>query len=317
MTTTLSSYVSDLQKRVAWLESIIKERLPDIDLNDEPDQTPRNQHQDGSVAQQDAAKTCTEQITEQLGLISVSAGSDLRYFGPSSGLFFTKFVLTGLSQAAGVEASKLPETGSQGYDDMSFINGLIVPQPQPLPPDLRHAQFLSQAYFDSVHLQHPFLHQPTYMESLEKLYTDTTADAAGEFHVFAVLAIGATVLARRYRRHFSAEGFFASAMQRLETVFKVTSVAGIQSILLMEMYAMRNSSSGLNIWSLHQHSIATLIELGIHRDIPITSGFTALELEMRTRVFWSVYSMDRLISTTMGRPLALMDEQCDLRVRPA
>lgn len=266
------------------------------------------------MAQQATPKTCTEQITEQLGFISVSAGSDLRFFGPSSGLFFTKFVLSGLSQAAGVKPSRVSEPTAQSSDDLSILSGLIAPQLQPLPPDIRHAQFLSQAYFDSVHLQLPFLHQPTYMETLKKVYSDNIPDSIEEFHVFLVLAIGATVLARRHTRHFSAEGFFASAMQRLEGVFRVTSVASAQSILLLEMYAMRNSSSGLNIWSLHQHSIGTLIELGIHRNIPATSGISSLELEIRTRVFWCIYSMDRLISSTMGRPLALMDEQCDLRV---
>ncbi|RBQ79782.1 hypothetical protein FVER14953_21124 [Fusarium verticillioides] len=36
--------------------------------------------------------------------------------------------------------------------------------------------------------------------------------------------------------------------------------------------------------------------------------------EMRARIFWVIYSFDRIIATMMGRPIGLRDEGCELRM---
>lgn len=167
------SYVNELEARIEWLESIIRENLPSIDLSAGPDSrsstlrcmfSTDNHNEsfsflpDSDPLQEDAS---LRKITEQIGLVSIAAGADLRYLGPSSGLFFTKFVLTGLGRRIQIERPSTPDPAAD--DSLSIPPDLLLVQPRELPPDEKHARWLSQAYFDSMHLQFPFLHEKIHL----------------------------------------------------------------------------------------------------------------------------------------------------------
>ncbi|KAJ4854487.1 fungal specific transcription factor domain-containing protein [Trichoderma breve] len=312
------NYLTELESRVAWLESVVRERCPDVDLTTGPGR-PSRAHSSAvergqrQGSQDSPEETSPHELTEQIGLISISGGSDLRYLGPSSGLFFTKFVLAGLAHVADIETVNLRGNGCD--DDDVFLPGDLVDlQAKDFPNDKRQTMFLTQIYFDSVHLQFPFLHEPSHHAILHKLYNGETLDALEEFQAFMVLAVGATIYGRRSRRHMLGEGYYASALQRLDTVFRTPSLATVQCLLLLEMYTLHDPSSGLNLWTLHYHSLASCLELGLHRDVRNPRHFNPLQVELRTRIFWCTYTMNRQLCTIMGRPLGFFDEQCDLRL---
>ena len=318
-----NSYVTGLETRLEWLESVVRENLPSIDLN----RTATHQSNDlGNHRINDPNRPASQddgpqdkfpgddesllEITEQVGLVSVSTGADLRYLGPSSGLFFTRFVLTGLGRK--IQAKDLsPSDSMNGV--LSVPMDLLEIQPSELPSAQKHAIWVSASYFETVHVQYPFLHEPTFLDTVRKMYDHVEVGLMAEFQVFMVLAIGATVLSRRAKVQLSAEGYCASAMLRIDGIFQKASLAGVQSILLLQIYTLHNASSGLSLWILHYHALACVIELGLQRQIKV-SELSAFEQEMRTRVFWSTYTIDRVLCTLMGRPLGIMDEQCDLRV---
>ncbi|OOF93071.1 hypothetical protein ASPCADRAFT_33782, partial [Aspergillus carbonarius ITEM 5010] len=311
-------YVANLETRIKWLESIIQEHIPSIDLTAGPGHSPNT---DGGISYGDwnpPQRTqqrhetrdieSPREITDQIGLISITTGTDLRYLGPSSGLFFTKFVLAGLGKRLHVASNSTP--GGKA-DSFTVPSDLLVPQPKELPSDPRHTRWLSQAYFDIVHLQFPILHEPSHWETVENIYADAEVTAVHEFQVLMVIAIGASILSRRTKVMLSAEGYFASAMKLVDGVMKTSSVGVAQCILLLQMYVLNNPTSGLSLWTLHHHGLALAIELGLHRNLP-ASHFTPLEREVRRRIFWCTYTIDRLLSTLMGRPMGVVDEQCDL-----
>lgn len=299
------------------MESIVQEHAPDVDLSAGPGRSPSseggNPSRDLQTTRQSQQAGDTQspgKITDQLGLISLTSGTDLRFLGPSSGLFFTKFVLAGLGKRLHVDKESAPDTAT---DNLAIPSDLLVPQPKELPSDHKHARWLSQTYFNVVHLQFPFLHEPTYWEIIDKIYDDVEVGVAAEFQVFMVLAIGATILSRRTRVALSPEGYYASAMNLVAGAIKMPSVSCVQCILLLQMYTLNNPTSGLGLWTLHHHGLAIVIELGLHRNVP-GSTFTPFEREIRRRIFWSTYTIDRLLSTLMGRPMGMVDEQCDLNV---
>ena len=316
--------MNDLEARIEWLESIVRENLPSIDLKGGPSHTsngppiglskepnrPRSQQKiviHNDYAEDDGS---LPEVTYQMGLVSVTTGADFRYLGPSSGLFFTRFVLTGLGRKIQAEKPAPPDSMDES---LSVPADLLVVRPIELPSDQRHARWLSQAYFESVHLQFPFLHEPTHLETIRKLYDGVDVGPACEFQVFMVLAIGATIVSRRAKLPLSAEGYCASAMSHLDSIFERASLTGVQCILLLQMFTMNNPSSGLSLWSLHYHCLAWIIELGLQRNVQ-GNVFSPLEQELRTRNFWCTYTIDRVLCTLMGRPLGLWDEQCDFRV---
>lgn len=302
----MSSYVNGLETRVKWLESLLREKVPGISL-DNPD--------DGTAGlpspEQGSSEThgSLRKISEQIGLVSIAPGTDLRYVGPSSGLFFTRYVLAGLAKQVRIE-KPIADASDQRAEVPA---DLLVVQPKDLPSDQRQARWLSQAYFDIVHPQYPFLHEPTHLETIQKIYDGEEVGPIQEFQIFLVLAIGATIHSRRAKLMLGAEGYYASAMSRMDSVSQSTSLGTAQCIMLLEMYTLNNPSSGLNLWPLHYQSLAITIELGLHRTFPVKVHST-YEEQLRTRVFWCVYTIDRLLSTLMGRPMGVVDEQCDLRV---
>jgi proline utilization trans-activator len=54
--------------------------------------------------------------------------------------------------------------------------------------------------------------------------------------------------------------------------------------------------------------------LGLHRKIPNNTTMTPMECEHRIRVWWSVYSLDRVCSSKVGHPVMLRDEDIDVQL---
>ncbi|RAH46691.1 uncharacterized protein BO95DRAFT_494467 [Aspergillus brunneoviolaceus CBS 621.78] len=278
-------HVEELEIRIEWLESIIQEHLPHIDLSkfdsghlNHPRSSEYGVSTNSATFQTPVPQTAhtrdgwnpARDVTDQLGLVSVNAGADLRYLGPSSGLFFTRFVLTGLERRAEIARESPPAS----KNDQFVPAELLDIQPKDLPSDLKQARWLTQAYFQAVHLQFPFFHRPTHLELLQKAYSGVDVTPID---------------------HFQISWFWLSCM------------------LLLQMYTINNPTSGISLWTLHYNSLAAVMELGLHRNVQ-GSAFTEFDQEMRTRAFWCVDMMDRFLSTLLGRLIGLIDEQCDLRL---
>ncbi|KAL3426744.1 hypothetical protein PVAG01_00253 [Phlyctema vagabunda] len=337
------AYISSLKDRIQWLESVISSRCPDVDLNEAPRVIGYNGTERGDspasinnaqysldtsnnrqpTSENGVSATNTERqapiveeaqperLAHEIGLVSVTGGQDLRYVGPSSGYFFAKLVLA----SAGRQGRRRPAIQRQDVDPISALSreSFQVP-PAPLPSSMDQAIRLSSAYWDTIHSEYPFLHQPSHLKLIEHMYSAEEPRPIAAFQVNMVLAISATILSRRLKVHLTAEGFCAAAMTHFEAIPIEGSLEGLQSLLLLQMYALNNPSMGLNAWYLNYQCIANILDLGLQRDIRAGNNVSLLTQEMRTRIFWVVYSVDRTLATIMGRPIGLRDEACELRM---
>ncbi|KAJ5767387.1 uncharacterized protein N7511_005003 [Penicillium nucicola] len=336
------TYIANLQKRIQWLESLIKQQDPSIRLEDGPQLdeadisllssgdgptqldhvVPEAVHSQRSVAlaQQGQSPKANDpqpsgpqaRPAHEIGLVSLSSGSEPRYIGPSSGYFLANLVFS----SAGRRTAPSANNGNPNQPislSREFFN-----TPAPLPYRKQDAIELSSKYFASIHLIYPFLHQPSHMARLEKLYANgiETSDPVDVFQVFMVLAISASDLSRRFRLPLPAEGYYTAATQHFERACAEGTLEGLQSLLLLMVYGLHNPSCDINVWSLNYQCLGSLIDLGLQRDIRASSTFSIsfLEQEMRTRIFWVVYSFDRTLGTMMGRPIGVRDEACELRL---
>lgn len=154
------------------------------------------------------------------------------------------------------------------------------------------------------------------MDAIERVYSSQEKRPSDLFQVFMVLSVAALDLSRQYKVHLPVEGYYSAAMKYVEHTCGDGSVTGLQSLLLLMVYALHNPSCSLNIWNLNYQCLASVIDLGLQRDVRASSAFSisVLEQEMRTRVFWVAYTFDRVICTMMGRPIGVRDEACELRV---
>ncbi|RDH36041.1 fungal-specific transcription factor domain-domain-containing protein [Aspergillus welwitschiae] len=350
-------YISNMENRIRWLESIVKENCANVDLglehrmiaaenavdhdstilsaeipheddpttssqripprelrreargasrnegngsNSLPDQHPPH-HMTGSNAE--------HQPAHEIGLVSLSSGEGPRYIGPSSGYFFANRIFSSAGRrckSRGVRKA----TAESTILSTELLSSLTL-----LPTRKESAVELSKKYFRTVHLIYPFLHEPTHMSVIDRVYTSQNENPLDLFQVYMVLSISALNLSRECKVHLPVEGYYASAMKYVEQVCSYGSITALQCMLLLMVYALHNPSSNVNIWNLNYQCLASVIDLGLQRDVRVSPslGISLLDQEMRTRIFWVVYTLDRAICTMMGRPIGIRDEACEMR----
>ncbi|GKT99627.1 c6 transcription factor [Fusarium langsethiae] len=289
--------------------SDIQEALDDTVLQDTTTASPPAQTStiDVSDTNQPVRSTGAGAITHEIGLVSLGTNQDPRYIGPSSGYFLARVMLDSVS--------KQDERLGRGGRNTPFPTKLVeaIQGPLPLPSRDMVAQ-LCDAYFSAINLQYPILHRPTFDSMLEQAYEQDNQDPVVRFQIFMVLAIGSAVLSGQIRARIPAESYCLSALQYLDDLNLENSLQGAQCLLLLLVFTMHSPSVRLNVWYLNYHCIAALLDLGLQRNISAGAGISLLEQEMRARIFWVIYTFDRVIATMMGRPIGIRDEGCELRM---
>lgn len=279
-------------------------------LRTEPVTIAHGQYQEPSTPAIPRTVNDEPQQGHEIGLVSLSSGGGPCYIGPSSGYFFAKRIFIKADRRRNQQRPVASVPGS------SSLPTALLNTPATLPPRKENAIELSTRYFQTIHLVYPFLHEPSHMDAIERVYSSQENRPSDLFQVFMVLAIAALDLSRQYKVHLSVEGYYSAAMEYVEHTCGDGSVTGLQCLLLLMVYALHNPSCSLNIWNLNYQCLANVIDLGLQRDVRASSEFSisVLDQEMRTRVFWVAYTFDRVICTMMGRPIGVRDEACELRV---
>ncbi|KAE8153675.1 hypothetical protein BDV25DRAFT_136615 [Aspergillus avenaceus] len=132
--------------------------------------------------------------------------------------------------------------------------------------------------------------------------------------VFLVLSLGARFLETKLGSTFSSRDWFATGMSYATQINLHESAEGVQILLLLVQHNFY-SPEGLNAWYLLHTIIASCLDLGLQRrDNSIKETESAHQRttrHLRSAIFWSAYSMDRTLTTILGRPLTLRDEAID------
>ena len=150
------NYLETLEQRVAQLEATLQsvntpngsEQLPT---------RPSEPMQGSSASQTSEDAPQVGDLAARLGMLSVAAGSEPHYLGQSSAVAFTRVINSALLRSipkmtVPSEANMPPWTASGG-DPMAG---------HCLLPDAEDCIKLSDAYFQHIHAQYPFLHEPTF-----------------------------------------------------------------------------------------------------------------------------------------------------------
>ncbi|KAI1279274.1 fungal-specific transcription factor domain-containing protein [Xylaria sp. FL0933] len=262
------------------------------------------------IDDQAAAIPSSAGLSHEIGLVSLGANRDPRYIGPSSGYVFCKLML-----AASSRAGKMMRAVDDSTPAVApYLRELAIETQGPISITKDQAVNLCQTYFDIIHVQYPFLHHPTFLQSLRRFFEDDSENHIAGFQIYMVLAISATIISRLHKVPLSGERYYMTALQYFEKIQMESSIQGLQCILLLLIFTMQSSTIRLDVWCLNYQCIASVLDLGLQRAVTTSSGISKLDQEMRTRIFWVVYTLDRTIATMMGRPIGLRDEACDFRM---
>jgi hypothetical protein len=104
--------------------------------------------------------------------------------------------------------------------------------------------------------------------------------------------------------------FFKHALWLLPDLYQEGSVMFVEVLGLLAPY-MQNVNRKDAAFQYIGLALRMAISLGLHQEVD-DSAMDMVEREHRRRVWWSVYSMDRIISVKSGNPISIHDEDIDV-----
>lgn len=155
---------------------------------------------------------------------------------------------------------------------------------------------LVKHYVENIYVFYPFLSETKIFASLDALYhqRENYASAVDRWTVRLVLAIAlASQSQQRGDQQYQKAVYHASmALEHAETVLQPGSMVGVQSILLLVLYATLDPHH-FNSWYLIGVASRAMVDLGLHQDLMPPKQVPIAEADLRRRVFHSVYILDR------------------------
>lgn len=97
-------------------------------------------------------------------------------------------------------------------------------------------------------------------------------------------------------------------MQHVASVREASPANNLEATVLLILYHLRSESRN-GLWHLTGLAMRTATDIGLHRGAS-TKSLPPFEAQLRRRLFWSVYALESILASTLGRPISLSD--CDV-----
>ncbi|KAM7194167.1 Fungal specific transcription factor domain containing protein [Naviculisporaceae sp. PSN 640] len=104
---------------------------------------------------------------------------------------------------------------------------------------------------------------------------------------------------------FSPMRHYTFSLGYFDTVLSYRDTRTIAILTLMAVYCLRDRACS-EAWTFSRAAISIAIDCGLHRQAR-PSKRPSLKSELKKRLFWTCYSVDRQISIAMGWPCAIAD----------
>lgn len=136
--------------------------------------------------------------------------------------------------------------------------------------------------------------------------------------IYIILAISSTLGCAKSQHESRCIAFseilFREGISHLSTSLPFPDdLAGLQATLLILQYAEINPKCA-NIWILNGSAMRSCLELGLHREPVRAIALDDAMVDLRRRVFWTAYCLDRTVSPALQRPLSIPDSVINARV---
>ncbi|CZR69441.1 uncharacterized protein PAC_19341 [Phialocephala subalpina] len=192
---------------------------------------------------------------------------------------------------------------------------------KPLPPKF-HALALINEAFDSFHNAFPIFDQTTFMEKFTETYSlaepsDSCSDTAWWASLNVVLALAHRFRAMRTRNAHSEDreawGYLKNALALVtELTLLSSSLLAVQALLGMAIVA-QGTPNPRPCEALIAVVLRLAQSMGLHRRVQ-KEGLSDDDRELRKRVFWIAYFLDKDINFKTGRPPVQDDEDMDVEL---
>ncbi|QSZ34893.1 hypothetical protein DSL72_007754 [Monilinia vaccinii-corymbosi] len=339
-------YVESLELRLQRAESIIRTYLPDINLNDPntdsillqqqrqdapttpsatspiPNMTPRQPQ----ISKEDAQ---LRSMIESTGQLDLDERGHWDFHGGSSGAVFVKRLREQFGSLLGSPnvlpkppSAQMPPAFDSPRSSADSPHDFGLPNTMDLPPrDV--AMTLCEDALQCGCCLLRFVHEPSFYEMFNRIYTLSPGSFANEEHTFLPLLYMALALGcmfssepsnpmdpdrKKYKNSMDQGYKFYKAARQMMDLTDCRDMTSLQTIIFMVLFLQ--STSNLSI--CHSYigiALRSALRMGLHRSL--SGSFNAIERETRKRVFWLIRKLDTYVSAILGFPIMLSDDDID------
>jgi len=198
-----------------------------------------------------------------------------------------------------------------GGSGSSGGGGAFDPARPELPPRAAAEQLL-HTYYSTAHTMFPILHWPTLQRQVEELYQPGNLQAAPASFVstfFAALAVGCLFSAEpNPQRSYRAAELVEAARKMIDPWNDDFVLDHARALVLITM-ALNEMNLKSAAWNWLGNVVQVAQDIGLYSE---SGPWPVVEGEMRRRVWWTVYVLDRSLAVELGRPVRIDDSDCDV-----
>ncbi|KAG9694178.1 hypothetical protein KCU95_g5895, partial [Aureobasidium melanogenum] len=277
----------------------------------------------------------------EIGLMRQSDGTDAPSFvGSSSGIHFVRSVYHALAKS---RVQLPPATPDQNIvpgeeDQLDDVDDAVPYSPKSLWStneiqgttdelpnfDFDDMQTWSESYFENWHTAYPFVHAPTMLEYFEQHVRPDNLQALCEQQspqlTLLRSMISISLADRRQsekppKKLVPARLVFTSFREAMESVqhmlFMPCSIDALQAVVSVQLFLV--SMLRLNGASrLGGMIVRMAFQMGLHRCPTRYTNFDTDQAQLRRRLFWTIYCIDRYLCRSLGLPLTIRDDDVDV-----
>ncbi|EEB09594.1 transcription factor [Schizosaccharomyces japonicus yFS275] len=313
-------YVQFLELRLKFLSQLAQAKLP----NFKPGVPGSASSAQGNARSANAQKKVNvrelETLFDRYGQLSLQDDGSADFRGNSSGFVFMKNIRDNIHRFPTPKDGSnehLPFTTPKVTDEKPYR--YLPPMPsedlsseKTMPhiqlPSYEEARNMVNLLFLNDHFLVHFHHIPSFFSQLKKFYQ--TGCKGGSFHS---LLVSTLCVAYMYVSSSEDSSCFHRAYEYyvyLRCTFQwgdCYSIEAVQTLLSISLFALFSSRLS-QAYTIIDDALLCCHELGLHRELP---SVPPQEARLCKRIFWSVYVMASYVSTILGLPFGIEDEDID------
>jgi hypothetical protein len=277
-------------------------------------------------------------MAANLGFFSLNPNAmQAQYLGSSSGSFFADLLVDPNQEHVSDPDTDGFEDVVQ--DSRTLRHGVrtLLESLKDILPAREECNNMVKRFFSFYHADYPILHQSSVSNLVDALYTSAAAPfecqlqyngwpasikvfryndemfyvsgqgegivisiETGVTHLFFVLSIAAELQTRKRRFAVDPKPFSVQARNSLQRSIADVSLSSTQSLVLYVLHSFL-SADGAGIWVILHIAMSYAIDIGLQRDRSEAARYSPIVLQMRRRVFLTVYTLERYVPLTRAR----------------
>ncbi|KAG0671260.1 serine/threonine-protein kinase dbf2, partial [Pichia californica] len=255
----------------------------------------------------------SEELSNEVGSLTSASNNEGqgKYIGAATGSNFAKMFLNQMHIQKLDELDHLSnlDLSINDYSNVSFFSHSCAT----LPP-YNIAKLAVNNYVNFIHIFYPILNIKDLLSSLNHIYTNPSGlDYHEKYIIFMVIAIGLekgdldSTLSTYYNQ-FKPIEFYNTAQRYLHRLLSNRTLETLQELLLLVVWMTSinifKDDNG-DLWYLGRYVMSLAIELNLHK-IPSSNKYLSeYNKELRNRLFWSTYILERSNAVKFGRGLSI------------